>query len=162
MELRKFIKTTIREYLNEEYSTNKSIYQKNIDSINSERCVEERISFPQYLLTEIGIDGILKYLILEDGRTISRDTQIKFKEEPPQRDGEDILDYIRRKSNNIYTWQQIEKKLKYNYSFWLTREIPKDKEFSDLSEALKFSRIFTMKFTHGYIMPLIESYDNKK
>ena len=161
MKLRKFIKTTLIEFLNEEISTNRSIFQKNVDLINSDECVKERMSFPQYLLSEIGIDGILKYLILEDGRTISRDIQIKFKEEPSQRDDEDILDYIKRKSNNKYTWQQIEKKLIYNYSLWLTREISKDEEFSDKSEALKFCRIFTMKFTHGYIIPLIESYDKK-
>jgi hypothetical protein len=141
--------------------SSKTFYQKNLDLINSNECIKERLSFPKYLLDEIGIDDVLTYLIIEDSRVISRDLYNKFKEEPPQRDDEDILDYIKRKSDNRYTWQQIEKKLIYNYSLWLTREIPKEVEFSDLSEALKFCEIFTMKFTHGYIIPLIESYSKK-
>jgi hypothetical protein len=139
----------------------KSILQRNLDLINSKECIEERNSFPKYLLDEIGIDKILNYLIIEDGRTISRDNYIKFREGLPQGENEDIMDYIKRKSAGEFTWGQVKNKLIHNYSLWMIKEIPKDKEFNDINEALKFTKIFTMKFTYGYIIPLIESYGEK-
>ena len=142
---------------------NKSIKQKNVDKINeTPELKEEFEEFTQYCLSEVGIDTIIDFLKVEDkmnfNLSISGDS-INFSKEEPQSKEEDILAYIKRKTKNRYTWEQIEKRLKQYYFVKMMNEIPSDKEFQSMEEAGNFLKIYTQKFIYGYLIPMSKKGD---
>jgi hypothetical protein len=104
------------------------------------------------LILPIPID----FLIVEDGMNFNLSSSVNFSKEEQQGDDEDIVSYIKRKSKNKYSWEQVANRLKQYYFTKLLTEIPKDKIFQSKKEAGKFLKIYTQKFIYGYLVPMAQ------
>ena len=138
----------------EEDAKSETIRTNNLKFLsNTPGAMEEIAGVGDYYLEEVGIDVIMDYLKREDGIQFSK-SNIDFSQELKQREGEDIVDFIKRDPKHKHTWETIKNKLTKYYIKSVSRSIPRDVEFSDHDEMLSWLKTQSQKFLYEYMIPM--------
>lgn len=126
---------------------------------SSPKTKEELKELPDYLLSQVGYNTIVKFLAAEDGmsfqyispRMMSLGGGVDFSKKG---ESDDIIKDILNRPENRTSWEQISHKLRHYYSKRVIANVPIDRKFSSIEEAERFLRVYTEKFIYGYVLPM--------